>query len=238
MADRGTCTFVQKARNAQAAGAVGLVLVNNLDDWPIFMTGKDGADISIPVILITLANGNTFKTALKASERISVELFTDPNTLAGADAQGRPMLFTPNPLRDGSTLNHWDYGAAPNQLMEWALERDLTQTVEPPGDLTLSLLRDLGWFSDFDGVPDGVDECPGSDRSSSVVIDYCDTGVRNVTFPNGCRISDYLKPCADKQGDSGNYAACVSSVATKMVDSSAIKPEESAKIQACVLPHQ
>ena len=31
MADRGTCSFVQKARNVQAAGAIGLIAVNNVE---------------------------------------------------------------------------------------------------------------------------------------------------------------------------------------------------------------
>ena len=30
-ADRGTCSFTQKARNVQTAGAIGLIVVNNVD---------------------------------------------------------------------------------------------------------------------------------------------------------------------------------------------------------------
>ena len=42
--------------------------------------------------------------------------------------------------------------------------------MQPPQDLTTSLLTDIGWFSDPDGVPDGRDACIGSPRSPTVEI--------------------------------------------------------------------
>jgi hypothetical protein len=60
-------------------------------------------------------------------------------------------------------------------------------------------MTDIGWFSDFDGVPDGRDNCVGSDPSPTVVIDGCDTRVPNqgsVLAEPGCRISDFVAGCA------------------------------------------
>ena len=165
VADRGTCSFVQKAKNVQAAGAVGLIVVNNVEGtFPIGLNGTDPA-VTITAVHVTLATGSALKSALSTFQRVTANLLADPAARAGADLQGRPILFTPNPIQNGSTISHWDPLASPNQLMEPDIQDGLTHNVEPPYDLTLPLLKDLGWDSDFDGVPAGVDECPGSDRA-------------------------------------------------------------------------
>ena len=64
---------------------------------------------------------------------------------AGTDALGRALMYTPNPFQGGSSVSHWDTVAFPNLLMEPAINADLTHTVGPPADLTLPLLRDIGW---------------------------------------------------------------------------------------------
>jgi hypothetical protein len=69
----------------------------------------------------------------------------DLSIRAGADASGRALLWTPNPVQPGSTISHWDEIALPNQLMEPAINDDLTHSVTPPQDLTFILLQDLGW---------------------------------------------------------------------------------------------
>jgi len=51
---RGACTFVEKARKAQAAGAIAVVIGNsdaNAGFYPIIM-GGDGFDVTIPVMMI------------------------------------------------------------------------------------------------------------------------------------------------------------------------------------------
>jgi len=60
--DRGTCTFVIKVKNAQDAGAVGVIMVNNQGDNPIVMGGDD-ATITIPAIMIGQSNGTILKGA-------------------------------------------------------------------------------------------------------------------------------------------------------------------------------
>lgn len=66
----------------------------------------------------------------------------DPSGLAGADAQGRVLLFAPNPVQPGSSTSHWDRSALPNLLMEPGISSNL-----PIGglDLTLPALEDIGW---------------------------------------------------------------------------------------------
>lgn len=56
---RGTCTFVEKARNAQSKGAVAVVIANNQANegaFPIVM-GGDGIDVTIPVMMLDYDDG-------------------------------------------------------------------------------------------------------------------------------------------------------------------------------------
>ncbi len=64
--DRGTCTFKRKALNAQVAGAVGVIIVNNSAAAANSM-GEDATittAITVPAMMITLAEGNALKAAL------------------------------------------------------------------------------------------------------------------------------------------------------------------------------
>jgi subtilisin family serine protease len=50
---RGTCAFIDKARNAMKAGAKAVILTNNVAGDPI-PAGSDGTVITIPVLMISL----------------------------------------------------------------------------------------------------------------------------------------------------------------------------------------
>ncbi len=70
LVDRGSCPFVQKASNAQAAGAAAVIVVNNAPGDPTTITGSD-ASITIPVVHLSLADGNTIKAGLPATGQIT-----------------------------------------------------------------------------------------------------------------------------------------------------------------------
>lgn len=74
--------------------------------------------------------------------RVNVTLKLDPERRAGADAEGRVLLYTPRPFEPGSSVSHFDVSASPNLLMEPGVSSDL-----PPGevDLTRAAMQDLGW---------------------------------------------------------------------------------------------
>ena len=63
--DRGDCSFSVKVKNAQDAGAIGVIVVNNVAGSPINMGGAD-ATITIPSVMITLADGNAIKSAMQS----------------------------------------------------------------------------------------------------------------------------------------------------------------------------
>ncbi len=138
LVDRGTCTFVSKALNAQAAGAHGLVIADNRRDTCLApgMSGDDST-ITIPVISITQDDGNAIRQAGGATAMLRV----DPSTLAGASDTGLIRLYAPCTLSSGSSVFHWDITAFPNLLMEPNINNDLGHGV----DVTLNQLIDLGW---------------------------------------------------------------------------------------------
>ncbi len=138
--DRGPagnpCTFVQKVRNAQAAGAIAVVVVDNVTESPPpTMSGTDPT-IAIPSVHITLADGTTLKNA----GAVTVTLHTVA-IFAGADISGHPLLYTPNPFRAGSSIPHNDTSSRPHLLMDPNYSTNLGHNL----DLTAFFLKDLGW---------------------------------------------------------------------------------------------
>lgn len=146
--DRGSCTFVQKALNVQAAGAIAMIVVDNA---PGPVTGLGGADpaITIPAVRVTQDDGNAIRAQLQRRARtrsgVTASLGVNPQKLAGADAQRRILMYAPDPLQPGSSVSHYSTAAKPNQLMEPAISGDLSHELAPPRDLTLPLLKDIGW---------------------------------------------------------------------------------------------
>jgi hypothetical protein len=147
--DRGVCTFPEKAKNAQNAGAIGVIIADNVAGSPPPGLGGTDPTVVIPAVRITLADATAFKAALRFRSRtrsgVLVTMSTNLSTYAGADAAGRALVFTPNPFQGGSSVSHWDTIATPNQLMEPAINGDLAHSVVLPQDLTFAMLRDLGW---------------------------------------------------------------------------------------------
>ena len=65
--DRGTCNFSVKAYNAQNAGAIAVIVINNVAGAPIAMgVGTNSELVTIPCVMISLANGNLIKAQLPA----------------------------------------------------------------------------------------------------------------------------------------------------------------------------
>lgn len=151
--DRGVCGFVVKVKNAQDAGAIGVVIVNSATAALGNLGGADPT-ITIPAVMVSLADGTAIRNALPGAAAygtrskpgsVSATLGTDPVRKAGADLAGRPLLYTPNPLVSGSSVSHWDVSASPNLLMEPNINADLGTVLVAPKDLTVPLLKDIGW---------------------------------------------------------------------------------------------
>lgn len=204
--DRGTCAFTDKVKRAQDAGAIAVIVVDNVAGAPPGGLGGTDPSITIPAVRITLDDGSAIKAVMgrydsrfdlnqsgcvdradysvllaqirarssdvaydlngdgrvniadaralvlnfsqaggESCPAVQATLGVDLAIRAGADPLGRALIYTPNPRQPGSSVSHWDTSASPNQLMEPSINSDLTHEVDPPDDLTLPLLRDIGW---------------------------------------------------------------------------------------------
>ncbi len=237
LVERGTCGFAVKARNATDAGAAAVIIYNNaanVNAAPPGMAddGINGVFVTIPTVSMNRANALAI---LAASPGVIARIGVDPLIRAGADAFGRARLFAPFPVQGGSSISHFDSVAFRNLLMEPAINADLTHNLTAPDDLTLELLRDIGWFADadLDGIADEVDCSPNSDFTPTVVIGGCDSGVPNTLFSSGCTISDLIAQIAANARDHGAFVSGVAQLGNSLVANGVITQAQKNSIQSC-----
>lgn len=145
--DRGGCPFTVKVKNAQNAGAIAAIVADSVAGCPTADMGGSDPTITIPSVRITQADGNVLKANLGSG--VTVTLLRDPALMAGADAAGRVLVYSPTPFTSGSSISHWDVTANPNLLMEPALNSELSTGV----DLTRWHFADIGWFQGLASAP-------------------------------------------------------------------------------------
>ena len=92
---------------------------------------------------------------------------------------------------------------------------------------------DPGIDYDGDGVPDGIDACPGSSASANLLIGSCDTGTSNVALGNGCKISDAVRACELDARNHGGFVSCVAGNANQWHNNGLISGNQRGAIQAC-----
>jgi hypothetical protein len=235
LVDRGTCGFIVKVKTAQNAGAIGVVVADNVLNTPPQTLGGSDPTITIPSARITLPAANELKAAL-AGGNVKVVLGLDPKERAGAErTTGDILLFATNPVQPGSTISHWDSVATPNLLMEPAFGADLTDDV----DLTFEQMVDIGWFSDGDGVADGRDSCIGSSPSATVSIESCNTSAPNVIDGKGCKFTDKVEACAAHYPNKPLlFIACVTVEAAKQKKAGAFSLHQVAEVVFCATVSQ
>lgn len=116
--NRGTCTFVVKVKNAQDAGAIGVLMANNADTFPAGMGGAD-ATITIPSMMTTKSIGTALRTDMNGTTNtVSVLLTTAyPNSVLMLDptivdtvssfssrGPGRGTVLKPDITAPGDTI--------------------------------------------------------------------------------------------------------------------------------------
>lgn len=76
---RGTCDFIVKVENAQSAGAVGVVFIDNSPD-PSTLTGWGGlAGTTIPAFMISQSDGHNLQSFVDGNSGTNVTLNPTPN---------------------------------------------------------------------------------------------------------------------------------------------------------------
>lgn len=212
--DRGTCTIATKTKNAQNAGATGVIIANTTTQNPPPNFGGVDASIVIPTIVVTQANGVAFKANLP----MQVSFVVDPTKLQGADNAGRPRLFMPNPVQGGSSGSHYDSNALPNLLMEPAINSTLLGALNL--DITPNLLRDTGW-----PINDGNAKINGCDTTIDVVDD--------AGIIIGANVEATSKLCAASSPNKAAYQGCMEVYKDKLVASGLVTGKQGGKMMAC-----
>ncbi len=238
LVDRGSCDFTLKVKNAQNAGAIGVIVADNAPGGPPPALGGEDATIQIPSGRIRKIDGDNIKSNL--GKGVKVKMFLDNAVYAGTDrVQGKMMLAAYDPVIPGSSISHFEALAFPNQIMEPAINLDLEASVTLPGDLTTQLMTDIGWFSDHDGVQDGEDSCLGSDIGETVVLGKCDSGALNLVQESGCSVADTVNSCAPlNERSHAAYVACVTVASTLLKVHGAITNADRRAILACAIQNK
>lgn len=238
LVERGTCGFSVKARNATNAGAAGVIIYNNAANAAAAPPGMaddgiNGAFVTIPTVSLTRADGLAIVAQLGGG--VTAKMSVDLSVRAGADAAGHARLYAPFPVVGGSSISHYDTVAFRNLLMEPAINGDLTHNVKAPDDLTLELLRDVGWFADadLDGLADTADCEPHSNLAPTVVIGGCDSGVTNYLFTSGCTLSDYIAHLGASASNHGQFVSGVADLTNQLKKAGLITGAQKSSIQSC-----
>jgi hypothetical protein len=228
LVDRGACTFVLKALNAQAAGAIGVIVANNAAQDPPPGLGGTDPTVVIPAVMISIGTGAAIKAQLAAAQTVSVTIGVDLTQRAGADPSDLAQLYATNPVQPGSSLSHFDNIAFRNQLMEPAINPDLTHELIPPFDMTIPQMRDVGWFVDgnLDGTPD-----------LTLTFGRCTSNALDVQLPNGAMLSDqarvWYRDCAIGAKNHGQFVSCVAHVTDAARTSGLISGAQKGAVQQC-----
>ncbi len=90
--DRGTCGFITKVQNAQAAGAIGAIVVGNLPGDPSLVTmsgtAPPGPAVTIPSVFISSDDGARIKAQLGSGVNATLAAATAADTVASFSSRG------------------------------------------------------------------------------------------------------------------------------------------------------
>jgi hypothetical protein len=227
LVDRGTCSFNVKVKIAQDAGAVAVLVADNVADNPAVTLGGADSTVTIPSVRILRDTGTAIKAA---TSPVIVTIGFDFSRRAGTDPQDRPLLYASDPIIVGSTLNHWDPIASRNLLMEPSINGDLTHSLIAPFDTTLAEMHDIGWFTDanLDGIED-----------ATVIVNACDTGVANELIASGARLADQARAwfgaCEASTSNARAFDSCVDAVTKAAQKANVITARQSSQLRRCAL---
>jgi minor extracellular serine protease Vpr len=100
---RGSCTFTTKVRNAQNAGAIGVIVINSQQGDPIAMAQDGTTPVpTIPAVMVSITNGNAMAKIAPNTATVDgttpSEFFSDgagADILASFSSRGPPILQSP-----------------------------------------------------------------------------------------------------------------------------------------------
>ena len=185
---RGSCTFVSKVANAEAAGADAVIVVNNVAGSPITMGGTDPG-IGIPAVMVSQDEGEPLITAVLGGQTISATLHDKPTYQLDGDFDNGIIAHEyghgiSNRLTGGRTTSNCL--SNDEQMGEgWSDWFGLILTIEP-GDLPTDI-RGIGTYAI--GQPtsgDGIRPQPYSTDPTINNVTYASTNNTGaISMPHG-----------------------------------------------------
>lgn len=124
--ERGDCTFVDKARRVQVAGAVAAIVYDNtpntsIDNQQMFAMSGDGRDdVKIPVVFLFTKEAEVLRAAIKANAELEVTLRSakdsaDPDTGFGSSS---PVEDHPSKTESSKTSSSSSSGSSSSSSSE------------------------------------------------------------------------------------------------------------------------
>ena len=170
---RGTCEFGSKILAAENAGALAVIMVNNVPGGPISMgAGADGDSVTIPSIMIGQTDGEALIAELQANQTINVSLINATN-------------YTDSNLDNEIIAHEYGHGIS-NRLMGGAQAASCMTNAEQQGEGFsdwFGLMITLG-ENDSPIVPRGVATYSAGQTPSG-------NGIRNAPYSPDFNINNY-----------------------------------------------
>ena len=110
MIDRANCNFTVKVKNAQLAGAIAVIMVNNVQGGPITMGGTDNT-VTIPAVMVSINDGLTMKNQLANNLNVTLSVGqyldgdVDNGVIAHEYTHGISNRLTGGPSQSGCLSN-------------------------------------------------------------------------------------------------------------------------------------
>ncbi len=170
---RGTCEFGSKVLSAENAGAIAVIMVNNVPGGPITMgAGVDGGNVTIPSIMISQSDGEALIEQLQAGQIIDVSLINASN-------------YTDSSLDNEIIAHEYGHGIS-NRLMGGAQAAGCMQNAEQQGEgfsdwfgLMITLSE-----NDSPSIPRGVATYSAGQSPNG-------QGIRNAPYSPDFSVNDY-----------------------------------------------
>lgn len=159
---RGSCNFTVKAQNAEAAGAVAVIIVNNVATAPIVMgSGATTTTVSIPVVMISQADGAALRATMAGGPVVmfignKTGYFGDDcsifdNKVLRANFGSKPLALAQNASEFSFSPGAWVYNNGQNAqsavTVNVAIDRDGSNVYNQTSAAASIPVGDSAWFT-------------------------------------------------------------------------------------------
>lgn len=184
--DRGTCEFGTKCLNAQNAGAIAVIICNDVAGLLTMGPGDDGGAVTIPAVMIRQGDCATLRAEISNGLNVKIEAMDIPNLDGDLDngiiaheyGHGISIRLTGGPSNNGCLNNEEQMGEG------WSDFFGIWMTIEN-GDLSTDV-RGVGTYALGEATTDdGIRPAPYTTDMSINDYTYGNLDDSNISRPHG-----------------------------------------------------